>query len=444
MKVFHPFDMLLALRELSEQATRVGASRLQLEAERKSDEGLTEAGMRRAGIIGREVTQDFQKIGAWVRDWNKASAFLAARIGGYTRATEQVKAHPAQTGRRLVPYVAFVLALWLLNRGDDEYDALPSDEKALWHHVRIPQALRDQGWGPFLQLPRPFEWGDLSNILEGFLDWQVDRDPQFAKRLPTADWGLLGEMILGIAPDAFLPTLEITANYDTFRNRALISPWDIGQDPDLQYNRWTSETAKGIGRILGVPPIYIDHLLSSYFTGLYRFGTVITDRALSDVGVIPPAPEGIAGLPSAVMEGLAHEARRAFYAGERVGMADLDQFYKELERLEGAVSSVYRYRNAGDMEKARERAAADGLGFTLRGNELVVTSGRLQALRAGRTAMQAQRAEMDRIYLDRAMSPSEKREALNRVTETLVNIARQRLGKPMLSRTERREPPSPE
>ena len=140
------------------------------------------------GVMGREVTQDFQKIGVHVREFNRVSAFLAARVGGWTRFGEAIRANPKQVMTRVTPFMVLALALWYVNQDDDEYEELPGWEKATYFHFRVPRILRDQGWGPFVRLPRPFEFGDLANWLEAFLDWKVKDDPTVVDRFPLF-WG---------------------------------------------------------------------------------------------------------------------------------------------------------------------------------------------------------------------------------------------------------------
>lgn len=438
MTVMHPFDMLAALRELSEQATRVGAAKIQLEAERKSEEGLTEAGLRRVGVVGREVTQDFQKVGSAVRDFNRMSAFLAAGIGGWTRAAEEAKANPGRLATRLIPYLAMAAALWLLTKDDDEYDAVPSSEKKIYHHIPIPNALRKEGWGPFLRLPRPFEFGDIANIVEGYFDWMVKRDPQFAERLPKIAWDQAFNMLLSLAPDAFLPAAEVAANYDLYFEKAIFNPYETDIDKELQYTRWTTETAKGIGGILDIAPWKVDHMLSSYFTGVYRAAAGGAGRLLGNAGILPPPPESVSGVPDA-LEGVVVEARRAFYNGERVGTADLDEFYDELQRLDGAAKSIRRYYLANRVAKAEERAAEEGLSLTVDNKGVpVVMSARLRQLRQARQKLADLRGPIDETYKSRTMTPADKRQRLNELTEDMVNLARTSLGKSELRRTTER------
>ncbi len=424
--VFHPFDGLAALREITEYATRVGAVRRHLRTAGHLDEAM----MRHIGVIGREVTQDFSKMGSAVREWNKTTAFLGARIGGWTRAMEEARVRPALLSRRVAPYFVLSLALWALHQDDDEFDEVPGWERATYHHIPVPQELRDEGWGPFVRIPRPFEFGDMSNWAEAFLDWKVREDKEFKDRLPfTGGVNSLKELMLLMVPNLLLPPLEVTTNHDTFRERSIVSPFDDGLDPALQYNRWTSETAKRLGRVMDASPAKIDHMIYGYTAGLGRAAVEQADRLFTASGYQEPS-RGIESWPGV----------RAIYGGSSLATssASINQFYEELERLEGAAGSIRRYIGSGETATAAKVAASNGLTTRLVGERIEVTSPRRTALNDAREALRDRKAEMDRIYKSQTMSSAEKRRALDRLVEGMVNITRVSLGKSTMTRTTRR------
>lgn len=421
MTVFHPFDGLAALRELTEQATRVGAVRRYLQ---RTGGVLDEGVMRRIGVLGREVTQDFQKMGQHVREWNGVTAFLGARIGGWTRAAEEARARPVQLGRRVLPYLVLSVALWSLNRDDDEYEEIAGWEKAIYHHVPVPQELRDQGWGPFVRIPRPFEFGDIGNWIEAALDWKATNDPTVRERIPfTSDKELAWNVVLLLTPNLLLPALEVGANYSTFRDRPIVSPYDLGLDSSLQHNRWTSEVAKQLGALMDEAPAKIDHLIYGYTSGIGRMATQAVDDI---IGRQRPAggPRDILGL-------------NALYTGRSFGMstASINQFYLELEQLQGAADTVRRHLQAGDTERAQQVASEHQLRVEAAGSQIRVLSPRLTALRKRQEALKDLRGEIDRIYRDGRMTPVEKRHALDRLTERMVNLARGGIGRAELQRS---------
>jgi hypothetical protein len=65
-----------------------------------------------------------------------------------------------------------------------------------------------------------------------------------------------------------LPWIEVAANYDFFRDRQIVNPWQEDLAPELQYSRWTSETAKELGELLDVSPAKIETIIYGYTAGV--------------------------------------------------------------------------------------------------------------------------------------------------------------------------------
>ena len=63
--------------------------------------------------------------------------------------------------------------------------------------------------------------------------------------------------------------LELWANYDFFRDRAIDPYFQVKyKDPEDRYSGYTTETAKFIGKQMGMSPRKIEHLISSTTGGL--------------------------------------------------------------------------------------------------------------------------------------------------------------------------------
>ena len=274
----------------------------------------------------------------------------------------------------------------------------------------------------------------MANLMEAALDWKLAEDPHFLDRLGFEDrQDLIWQVVLQFAPDTLMPALEVGVNYDTFRDRSIVSPYDLGIDPALQYNRWTSETAKWLGGLLQQSPAKIDPLVYGYASGIGKMVTRQSDEGLAALGVVPSRPSaGPYDWP----------AISALYTGASLGSstASVNQFYRELERLEGAAGSVRRYWQAGQSDKAYATADAEGLTVTVEKGRVVVGGARLKALRAARTDLTDLRGDLTRIYQDWDLTPQAKRTQLDQVTELMVNRVRAALGRAPLTRTTRREP----
>jgi hypothetical protein len=390
--------------------------------------GLSAQALRYIAAHTRNDLQDFNKMGSLVRYLNRVVPFLSSRIGGWTRLAEAWHDRPELMAERLLLYAAFVTALAIVTLDDDEYDQQDPGQRAMYHHIPVPQELRDQGWGPFIKVPKAFEFGDLATLVEtGIRMMAKDRNlRQELNRMMPSVRDLMYQLVGG----ALLPILEVQTNYHFWGDRPIINPWDLGLDPELQVNRWTTETAKALGRLTGFSPALIDHLLYSYGTSIYRDFSKLSDAALTGLGITPPRPSGGA---------LDYPLVSVFYVGRDIGRYDIDVFVRELKRLEGAAASIRRYWDQAEYAKARERADEEGLTIIVNSKgEMTATSDRLVLMREGLRTIRALQHEVSVVMGSWQMTPTEKRERLTRLTEAMINTARTSMGLPPLVRTQRR------
>lgn len=426
--VFHPLDFMRALSEASEHSTRVG------EFIRARDKG---ASLTEAALAARDVTVDFARGGSFTKSANQFVAFFNARIQGYARFAETFRDNPVGASIRTATTVTLLsLALWALNKDDDEYAELPEWEKNTYWHIPIhwlPTLVggeKGQAHAGFLRIPKPFELGTIfGTVFERALDQITERDPNAWKRLfvddpsasaaeVTADaakqgaWSAVSSMV----PTSLLPMLEAAMNYSTFRQRPIVSPFDKDLPAELQYNRWTSETAKTIGRVLDMPPAIIDHLVYSYGAGLAR-GVVseAIDPALRMIGgrdqAIAPArsAQSLPGVGAFVRDAAGTDA---------MSIAEL---YALRDRLRAVPSTVKRYEAEGSHDKAEAFA-----------NRYPNRLAEQRRVNAAAETIKDLRDRVSSIYASKTLSPGAKREQLDRALEGMVNAARKGLGKPPL------------
>ena len=424
--VANPFELLRASREIAEIATRVGAGARHRRLWEAEGEVFDEAMVQRLAYGMRNWTQNFQKQGAWLRDWNQISMFLTSRVGGWTLAAEQLGRNPKRVLSRVAPLVAVSAALWYLHRDDDLYDEIPEHEKQLYWHIPLPQAARDAGYDPFVRIVKPFEWGDAVSQLEVGLDkaWGTGDNRKFAiDNMGDAAWMLVDWLM----PTAFLPVLEVGANYDFFRERNIVSPFDKGLEPELQYSQWTSETSKRFGKLIGYSPSKIDHIILGYTTGVGRMVLSASDTVVNRL-----AGEAARPTPQIPFSDL---GVKAFRTGLMSGRASIEDFYEEFDRLEGLAGSVRRYWKAGEFDEAEQVAKTNNLSVKVSGGKAEVTSPILKRMRVARRQMRDMRPYMDHVYGSFEMTSVEKRARLNIVALDMVNLARLALNKGRLQDT---------
>jgi hypothetical protein len=229
----------------------------------------------------------------------------------------------------------------------------------------------------------------------------LDRSSDERPALVVLDLGL---------PDR--PGLEVAFNHDTWRDRPIVPHWDQDLEPELQYNRYTSDTAKILGENLKLSPAKIDHLIRGHFGTLGEQSVWALDvgavRPLSGAAEKPPPParQGVSEIPG---------LRRWFSCDLSPGSAEsLAQFYRLRDRLRTVKRSAERYEG-----QQRED-------YLLRHREVLAMD---EQIRAAERRINIARDRMHQVFDDPDMDPQQKREELSRLTAQMIDIAREVLAK---------------
>lgn len=452
--VLHPVDALRAFHQAIETSTRLAEfMRTMKKLEKQGIVGRS--AIVQAGLNARDVTQDFQVKGIQARAWNNYVAFFAAQIGGVTRLAQEITESPKGWGppggggggkppirhgqessangggSSRVPRIAKNLSrllwrgiltisllsalLWTLNHDDDEYNELPAWERnAYWH---IP--LTGGGW---IRLRKPFEIGMFFGTgVEVALDWLLNEDPALRGRLMSKDTAL--QMAQTIIPSAALPAIQVMANHEFYFDRPIVSPWDENLDPELQYNRWTSESAKKLGRWMNMSPAKIESLIYGHTAGVGRAALQAADAALG-------AKKPSSGLMNVPIVGTLYRAPVMSDA------ASLSELYELRDAIDGYRSSATRWKAAGESSRADAALAAlnsDYADVLSRTKNASVLGLREDVASAARQ-LSARRKTVNNVFANGTMSPDQKRQALDREFSAMLNIARGALGRAPLRR----------
>jgi len=433
--VQHPIELLQAISALMESGSRLGEFRLALEAggtERGIFQRLTEGSQRhvneesltRATLAARDVTTDFSRGGHTTRDLNRLYAFFNAGVQGNVRMVETIKRDPVGTALKVGSLVGVSYLLWLLNHDEDDpelaqrYENLPGWERNSYWHIPFGKT--------WIKVAKPFEWGTVANLVESYLDFQkkrdVDRDRHASKAFErvSPDRGTAVNLGYKVLPQFLLPITEAMFNYASFRDTHIVRPWDEDKDPELQYSDWTTETSKNLGKVMGVSPAKLDHLIFGYTAGV---GRGVVEHGLDPVqrllGLAPtktPPKKPMRQLPL-----VGTFVREQAYDGTA---QDLDDFYEEWEKLQGYDDSMADYQKAGDRARYTARLAeAKGEIYGTRRAELKQAQADLKALRQ----------DINAVYKAPNRTPEEKRVRLDELYREMVDAARAGLGRPPLS-----------
>ena len=262
----------LALAEGLEEATRVQVYAKGKEAEMKARGADTKEGRTWAAYASREATLDFQRYGTVGKAVNNFKAFFNANVQGTDKALRYIK-HQIKTNpvgfimRAFLRITLPSLLLYLMNKDDAEYWELPEWRRDLYWNIKIAP-------GRWMTVPKPEVLGVFFGAVpERFFDYVNTNDPEAFEELGknVAESLLPATSVWDLVPDAVLPILEVTANYDSWRGRQIETMADRNKPPEERYGMWTSETAKAIGAMFGVSPKKVEHLIEGYGSGTVSF-----------------------------------------------------------------------------------------------------------------------------------------------------------------------------
>lgn len=297
----NPIELMRALSEFTETATRVGEFSNALNmggrtgglwARATGQRQITATSLAVAALAARDVTTDFSRGGTFTREANNYSAFFNARVQGYARMGETAARVAKGDLNPLVTPAGMVLVsliLAALQGDDEEYTELPEWERIAYWHLNLKYV---GGPDKFLRIAKPFEYALIPNAAEAAFTYAQDKNPDATRLLRAQVKDSARQLVMGVVPSILLPVLEVEMNYSMFRQRNIVSPWNTDLPLEMQANDYTTETAKLLSRTIPLAPAHIDHMLFGYTAGVGR-GVVEygVDPGLAAVGIVPPARE---------------------------------------------------------------------------------------------------------------------------------------------------------
>src|SRR5690606_24035268 len=242
--------------------------------------------LREAAYQGREISTDFAVHGnAALARWAMISiGFFNARLQGLYRLERELferQGRQSWRGERMLTYASrslmgltmpSVLIYLLLNRDDEDYEALPEEVKSLYTVIPAPDG------GVYL-IPRPFETGALFQeipirMLEYYLDGQDEKLVDAFKFMVTETFAF------SPFPQIAQPVIDVGLNRKW--NGLPIVPRSLEDiEPEEQFQPWTPKTYREIGKRFGVSPLKLQALVEGYFGSISGYVVAATDALVS-------------------------------------------------------------------------------------------------------------------------------------------------------------------
>ena len=277
-----PSKLVEGYRNFAEFGETIGRMAEFHRAEKKGREQLgygPEDAAIYAAAQARDI-QDFAIAGHVAREVNRYVPFFNAAIRGVMKSVQSAKANPAGFAARWMLYAAMpevMFYLWNTLVGDDEeeFDQLPTYQRDFFWNMKIGPDL-------WLAIPKPWELGVMASGIGRAIDAARGKENAFddyykslgSSTSPIGHEGLVGP---------WRGLIEVMANYDFFRNRPIVSPWEKDLDLGL---RKGDDHASRIGQLIqkafGIDARNADHLIRSYLGGYGRAGLTASDIGRED------------------------------------------------------------------------------------------------------------------------------------------------------------------
>lgn len=210
----------------------------------------------KAGAKARDLTLNFARADTKGRQINRYSAFFNATIQGFDKFCRLMYERPKETIAFGTAYITLpTIALWNQNHDKDWYRDMPFDDKMKHWFFEVD--------GTIFKIPKPELPGYLfGSAVERVLDMVYDQDPQALER-SNFNGFLIGNTVPNAIPTAAIPIIEWMTNYNLYRGKPIVSSRDMKKETADQYNIYTSEVAKSIGKAADLSPAKIDNSIKA-------------------------------------------------------------------------------------------------------------------------------------------------------------------------------------
>ena len=409
--VKNPLEMLRIATEFFENATRLG------EFQKAYNNGIKKGlshkqAVERGGFESRNITIDFQKMGAKVGAWNAISAFFNARIQGYSKLYDTFK-NPETRAKALYIAGASItlpsILLWIDNHDDERYKELPQWQKDLFWIIITGEGKDTTVW----RIPKPFELGYVFGTLpEKALDFILTKDPTAIKNF-IKDLAFDNATSILPIPDIAKPFIEAWSNKSLFTKKPIVPRSLEGVLPEYQYTEYTSETSKILGKLIrqisgdysGISsPARIESTINNWTGTLGRTFVSVLDKALITSGIVddPIKPsQTLADIPII----------RAFIVRTpSAGSEYITTFYDKYSKVNKIFNSIEKLQKAGDFQEA---------------NKLLSNlPAEASILKSSYKIIQDNGQRVRNIYNSKLFTPDQKRQFIDELYRQMIDISK--------------------
>jgi hypothetical protein len=365
-----PVDVMRVAAELSEQGVRLA----EFKKVRKAGGSLDAA-----GFASREITIDFQRVGAKMSFLNSITAFQNVSIQGLDRSVRAIKEDPSGVGIRAFTYITMPsVLLWWANKDDPRYQEIPRWEKDLFwiiptdkwtdaspeeaeslpeYMVRQTNGKTQINKGSIYRLPKPQELGIVFGSLpERTLEAFFTENPNAFKDFNETMVNLVTPSFI---PDAVAPAVEQYFNKSFFTGRDIVPNHLKDILPEYQFVEYTSETAKTLGKMVATidktsdfaSPMVLQNYIQSWGGSLGQYAVQLADKALVATGVAPDNVDPTASLSDVPF------VKSFVVRFPQAGSNSVQDFYDNYGESQTVIKTIRHLAKEGDFASVEKEMA---------------------------------------------------------------------------------------
>jgi hypothetical protein len=331
LKVFKGvWDALEHGTEASDAATRMAVY----------ERVLAETGNETEALYRALEVMNFNRKGSSpvVRILTAAIPFLNARVQGLDVFYRTAMGQNVSANAKEMQKAFFVRGATLMALSAAYFLAVSDDDE--WK--KQEQETKDNYWiAPGIgKFPTPFEVGFLfKTVPERFmaLTFKDDTSQDFKDSMIR---GLSNTLAFNPMPQIAKPIYEYNANYNFFTGRPIVGQGMEGLETQYQVGPNTTKTAEALGKALGMSPMKLDQLISSYTGTMGMYAMTAIDAVLDSQNNSPHASKRFEQLPI---------IKR--FASDPEARGNITQYYELKKAVDAAVQTENMLLKSGKPEE---------------------------------------------------------------------------------------------
>lgn len=347
-----------------------------------------------SAFAAREVLPDFQKQGLQRSALQSITAFLNVHLQSMSRMVQETSDNPYGYIAKNLAYITTPsILLSAAQAGDDAIKDLPDWQKYMYWPIHIsnwrpantlaeyssvesaypsnartlPDGTKQVNDGNIVRIQKPFTNGILfGSAIQAALEAWNKKDPKaFGDFAKTVAGSTLAEPV----PTALNPVLEHMVNRNFYTGTPIVRQSMENKLPEMQYDQYTSETAKALGRLVSyVPgvrdigpqdarmasPSVIDNYIHSWGGTLGYYAVDALDKGLKASGMSPDVVKPtntLADIP------FVKEFMIRFPNAKPQSVMDFEERYKKADEVTNSIKTLMKQGDVTGAVKMQDRYA---------------------------------------------------------------------------------------